>query len=212
MFTSSPPSKLTAPLALLQRFLRRYGVILVVLVSVCGSAYAVWLTPARTILPLAVQVVPVATTSAASEPTQLRIPRIDLTTSFEESLGINADGTIAVPVGYEQVGWYKYSPTPGELGPSVILGHVDSYQGPAIFWPLGKLVVGDEINITREDGTVVTFVVEGLERYPQSDFPTEKVYGNINYAGLRLITCSGTYNKGAKRYTHNLVVYAKLKE
>jgi hypothetical protein len=163
-------------------------------------------------VPVPESLVGTTTVLAASAPMHLDIPAIQLSASFTLPLALAESGEVAVPESYTEVGWYKFSPTPGELGPSVILGHVDSYQGPAVFWPLGKLVVGDEINITREDGTVVTFVVEGLERYPQSDFPTEKVYGNINYAGLRLITCSGTYNKGAKRYTHNLVVYAKLKE
>jgi hypothetical protein len=147
----------------------------------------------------------------SSEPVQLDIPAIELSAPFTDSLGLASNGEISVPETYTDVGWYKFSPTPGELGPSVILGHVDSYTGPAVFWSLGKVSLGDEIHVTRADGSVVTFEVEGLERYPQADFPTEKVYGNITYAGLRLITCSGTYNKGAKRYTHNLVVYAKLK-
>lgn len=148
----------------------------------------------------------------ASEPVHLTISSIGLSASFVAPLGLAASGEVSVPDNYTDVGWYKFSPTPGERGPAVILGHVDSYQGPAVFWSLGQVKIGDEILVERADGTIATFLVEGFERYPQSDFPTEKVYGNIPYAGLRLITCSGTYNKGAKRYTHNLVVYARLKD
>ena len=148
----------------------------------------------------------------AAEPTVLSIPKIKLETTFEEPLGLNPDGTAAVPESYTKVGWYKNGPTPGELGPAVILGHVDSYQGPAVFFSLGQLAVGDDIYITRSDGSTAHFVVSELERNEQVAFPTVKVYGDLNYAGLRLITCSGTFEKGEQRYTHNLIVYAKLKE
>ncbi len=146
-----------------------------------------------------------------SKPLQIRIPKINVVADFEAPLGLNKDGEVAVPDAYDTVGYYKYGPTPGELGPAVILGHVDSIHGPAIFYSLGQLDVGDEIDIDREDGTTATFIVTNLERHPQSGFPTEEVYGNINYAGLRLITCSGIFNKGAQRYSHNLIVFAELK-
>lgn len=147
-----------------------------------------------------------------SIPIELSIPKINLKTGFEEPLGVQADGSIEVPKGYTEVGWYKFGPTPGEVGPAVILGHVDSYQGPAVFFLLGQLEIGDEINILRADGSTAAFVVTELERNKQVAFPTEKVYGNIDHAGLRLVTCSGTFNKGVQRYSHNLVVYAKLRE
>lgn len=170
--------------------------------------------PPAPLLDIPVPAATEATTTmlTASAPMHLDIPAIELSASFTEPLALAENGEVGVPDNYTDVGWYKFSPTPGQIGPSVILGHVDSYKGPAVFWSIGKLTIGDEIMVTREDGSVATFVVEGLERYPQANFPTEKVYGNISYAGLRLITCSGTYNKGAKRYTHNLVVYAKLKQ
>ena len=147
-----------------------------------------------------------------SEPALLRIPKIDLTTTFEAPLGVDDEGALEVPKGYDKVGWYKYGPTPGERGPAVILGHIDSYKGPAVFYNLRKLDVGDEVYVDREDGTTATFVIEKSVTYPQSSFPTEDVYGNIPYAGLRLITCAGIYDKGTKRFSHNLVVYAKLKK
>jgi len=149
---------------------------------------------------------------ARSAPIELKIPKLNLETTFEAPLGLNEDKTIEVPDSYTKVGWYKYGATPGEVGTATILGHVDSYEGPAVFWPLGQLEEGDEIEITREDGTTAVFVVEKSERYSQSDFPTEKVYGMTDYPSLRLITCTGVYSHGSQRYSHNLVVYAKLKE
>lgn len=153
----------------------------------------------------------VGPTMPPMEPVSLRIAAIDLAVPFGAPLGLNEDGTVGVPDDYEQVGYYAYGPTPGELGPAVVLGHVDSYEGPAIFYSLGQLSVGDEIEIERLDNSVAVFEVTKLERHQQGAFPTEAVYGNINFAGLRLITCSGTFDRGEQRYSHNLVVFAKLK-
>ncbi len=149
---------------------------------------------------------------ARSEPVHLMIPKINLDTTFVPPLGLNEDKTVSVPDSYTEVGWYTYGATPGEIGPAVILGHVDSYEGPAVFFSLGQLEEGDEVMVERADGTTATFVVESKERVPQSDFPTEKVYGQIDYAGLRLVTCTGTFNRGKQEYSHNLIVYARLKE
>lgn len=148
---------------------------------------------------------------AAALPVHLSIPAIGVEADFEAPLGVDPSGEIETPATYEQVGWYKYGPTPGELGPSVILGHVDSFEGPAVFWSLGQLKSGDEIIIAREDAEDAVFEVTALERVEQTTFPTQKVYGNIDHAGLRLITCTGTYDHGTLRYSHNLIVYAKLK-
>lgn len=147
-----------------------------------------------------------------SLPVLLKIPALDIETSFTTPLPLAPSGEVSVPKDNDKVGWYENSPTPGEAGPAIVLGHVDSYTGPAIFFYLGQLKPGDDIFITREDGSEAHFVVTLLERYGQDQFPTVKVYGNIDHAGLRLITCSGTYKQGVGRYTHNLVVYAKLVE
>ncbi len=143
-------------------------------------------------------------------PTRLRIPALGIDTTFESPLGLNADGTIGVPKSFEKVGWYKFGAAPGELGTASILGHVDSYEGAAVFYYLGQLVPGDRIFVTRANGTEAEFEVEYFERYKQSEFPNEKVYGMTDYPSLRLITCSGTFVRGEQRYTHNLVVYARL--
>lgn len=147
---------------------------------------------------------------ASSSPTTLRIPKINLKTNFSESLGLTADSELEVPDSYTSVGWYRFGPTPGAVGPAVVVGHVDSYEGPAVFFSLGKLEPGDEIFVDRADGTTARFVVTALERPAQSAFPTQSVYGDIDHAGLRLITCTGTYVRGVNRYTHNLIVYARL--
>lgn len=115
-----------------------------------------------------------------------------------------------MPDGYEKVGWYKNGPTPGEVGSSVILGHVDSFEGPAVFYHLGDLETGDLIEVEREDGTIAKFVVDTKERYSRADFPNERVYGPTDKSELRLITCTGTFNHGEQIYSHNLVVYASL--
>ncbi len=167
--------------------------------------------------PLAEQRVPETNTLATSSdqmdralPTLLAIPAIDLEAPFTAPLGLKDNGEIEVPSTFDEVGWYKYGPTPGEIGPAVILGHVDSYKGKAVLWSLGQLEVGDVINVTRADGSMASFIVEKLERYSQADFPTVDVYGPIDYAGLRVITCTGTYSRQVDRYSHNLVVYARL--
>lgn len=156
----------------------------------------------------------VATTSALvlpeANPLRLRIPDIDVDAAFEAPLGLQQNGEIGIPEGYETVGYYQYGPTPGELGPAVVLGHVDSYEGPAVLFRLGQLEVGDEIMIDREDGTTATFAVTALERHEQSGFPTAKVYSDLDHAGLRLITCTGVYDHGSLRYSHNLIVFAEL--
>lgn len=152
------------------------------------------------------------TVTESALPARLRIPHISVDAAFGTPLGLTATQEVEVPEDDWEVGWYQYGPRPGEIGPAVVLGHVDSYLGPAVFYPLGQLVPGDRIYIDRADGTTVTFAVTALERYPQSDFPTAAVYGDIDHAGLRLVTCSGIYDRGVARYTHNLVVYAKLVE
>lgn len=151
-------------------------------------------------------------TETVAVPVRLTIPSIGLDSAFEGPLGLNADQTVEVPESYEAVGWYEYGPKPGEVGPAVILGHVDSYQGPAVFYSLGQLKRGDQIQVEREDGTTATFVVIRLQHTEQSEFPTAEVYGDIDYAGLRLVTCSGTYDRGEQVYSHNLIVYAELVE
>lgn len=144
------------------------------------------------------------------EPVQIRIPRLGVNAPFTEPLGVDTNYEIQVPIGYEEVGYYKYGPAPGELGPAVVLGHVDSYTGPAVFYTLKELVAGDIIEIDREDGTTAVFAVDYLQQHEQAGFPTDRVYSDLDHAGLRLITCSGSFDHGEQRYSHNLIVFATL--
>jgi len=155
---------------------------------------------------IATQPVSQAPSLPASVPTHIQIPSINLDASVD-TVGLNNDGSLAVPY-REDVGWYNGSPTPGEIGPSIIDGHVDSVYGIAVFWYLRNVKPGDKVLISRQDGGTVTFSVDKVAAYDQHNFPTNQVYGNIKYAGLRLITCDGTFDYTTRHYSNNLVVYA----
>ncbi|WP_353649054.1 class F sortase [Nakamurella sp. A5-74] len=148
-----------------------------------------------------------------SEPTTLTIPAIGVTDSPVLNMSAAADGSIEVPPldDTKSSGWFNGSPTPGEIGPSILLGHVDSRaNGPSVFYKLGDLKPGDEIQVARRDGTVATFKVDGVREYAKDKFPTQVVYGNLDHAGLRLITCGGTFNPSVGHYESNIVAFATL--
>jgi sortase (surface protein transpeptidase) len=146
-----------------------------------------------------------------STPVALYIPAIGVRSPVRR-LGQAADGSVKVPAPgryYDQVGWYRYSPTPGSLGPSVIVGHVDSAaNGPSVFWRLGSLHPRDIVRIRRADGSVAIFAVDDVHRFRKAHFPSHLVYGNTNHAALRLITCGGPIQGG--HYRDNIVVRASL--
>lgn len=144
-----------------------------------------------------------------SEPARLDIPSVGIHTSLLH-LGLNPDDTLEVPSRPMQAGWYAGSPTPGERGPSIISGHVDSAEtGPAVFHRLGDVSPGDRIDVTREDGSVASFEVTAVRSFAKNDFPTQTVYGNTANASLRLITC-GRWNVTTREYDGNIVVFAQL--
>lgn len=126
------------------------------------------------------------------------------------TLGVAPDGRVAVPpLDSPDAGWYEHSPTPGELGPAVLLGHVDSARtGPGVFYDLRMLQPGDTVRVTRADGGVVAFRVDRIGQYPKAAFPTAAVYGDIDHAGLRLITCGGPFDRSARSYVDDVVVFA----
>ncbi len=108
-------------------------------------------------------------------------------------------------------GWYKFGPSPGEIGNAVVVGHVDSYaMGPAVFFAIGGLRAGDAIEIRRKDGSIARFAVNSVASYPKTAFPTELVYGESDQAALRLVTCGGQFDRVARSYLNNVVVYATL--
>ncbi|MEC3982526.1 class F sortase [Amycolatopsis sp. H20-H5] len=144
-----------------------------------------------------------------STPVSIQVPSIGVNSALL-SLGLNPDQTVEAPKDFSKAGWYDYGPTPGEAGASVILGHIDSYRGPAVFYRLSKLNPGDQIVVTRNDGSTATFTADTRRQYPKSQFPANDVYGAVDYAGLRLVTCGGQFDGKARSYLDNIVVYAHL--
>jgi sortase (surface protein transpeptidase) len=144
-------------------------------------------------------------------PTRIKITNLNIDAAVV-GLGLNDDHTLQVPKKDGDVGWYVNSPSPGGMGPSIMVGHLDSIRGSAVFWNLKKLQPGDEIIVERADGSSATFKVDRSETFSQNDFPSDQVYGTINYSGLRLITCSGTYSRLSGHYSDNLVVFATLEK
>ncbi len=107
-------------------------------------------------------------------------------------------------------GWFTGSPAPGGLGPAVVAAHVDWDRRPGVFVDLDDLRPGDEVEVDGQDGTTARFVVLAVEQYAKSRFPADRVYGDIDHAGLRLITCGGGFDRSARSYRDNVVVYAGL--
>jgi hypothetical protein len=146
----------------------------------------------------------------APAPVRLQIPRLGIDATLGR-VGLRFDGTIDVPLEWNQPAWYTGGPAPGTTGPAVIVGHLDSATGPAIFWWLATLRRGDPIAVTRDDGSVLAFRVTAVGDYPSAQFPTDAVYGATADSQLRLITCAGTWDRSAHQYTHNVVVFAVLR-
>jgi hypothetical protein len=147
-----------------------------------------------------------------SVPVSVQIPAIGVNSSLLH-LGLNPDGTIQVPSLYarpDEAAWYKYSATPGQIGASVIEGHVDTRQGPAVFFRLGALRPGNHVDVTLADGTVAIFRVTAVRQYPKSNFPSQAIYAPAGYAALHLITCGGVFDSASGHYLSTTVVFASL--
>ena len=155
---------------------------------------------------------PAPLTLPRSRPVALHIPAIDVR-SVVRPLGLTDEGELQTPSGpqYDDAGWYRHSPAPGSLGPAILLGHVDSAaDGPSVFFRLGELRVGDRVSVTRADGTMAVFSVDDVRRFAKSDFPTARVYGDIEHAGLRILTCGGPFDEVSGHYRDNVIVFASL--
>ncbi|GAB3307647.1 class F sortase [Geodermatophilus aquaeductus] len=146
-----------------------------------------------------------------SRPVHLDIPRIELRTDLVP-VGLNPDGTVVVPplVPGAPAAWYQYLASPGDPGPAVLLGHVDTYRGPAVFHRVHELRSGDAIEVQRADGRFVDFVVDAVHTYAKTEFPSEAVYGPSAEPVLRLLTCGGTFDRERRTYLSVVVVYASL--
>ncbi len=145
-----------------------------------------------------------------SAPTRLRIPAIGVDTALQP-LGLLPDGTLQPPSSWQTAGWYARGVEPGDPGPAVIAGHVDSVSGPAVFFRLRQLHPGDLIIVQRGDRRVLSFVVNATAEYPKAAFPTAAVYGPTALPTLRLVTCTGDFDWYAHSYPDNLVVSAQLR-
>ncbi len=160
---------------------------------------------------------PPSTTRAAAPtqapPTQIAIPSIGVHSKVQV-LGLQSDGALQVPQPgphYDQAAWCDCSPNPGQQGPSVIIGHVDSAaSGPSVFFRLGALTPGATVTVTHADGVTDTFRVNGVRRFAKDHFPTELVYGNTPDPQLRLITCGGSFDDATGHYVDDIVVFATL--
>lgn len=155
--------------------------------------------------------VPPPLTLPKAVPTRVRIPKIKVDAPVE-ALGLDKDGWLEVPSlnRPDLTGWYRLGPTPGQLGPAVIVGHVNSKAGPAVFARLPTLAKGDTVEVKREDGRVAVFRVDEVQRVHKRKFPTARVYGNLSHAGLRLITCGGAFDPKSGSYDDNIIVYATM--
>ena len=152
-----------------------------------------------------------ARTLPRSAPTRLTITSIGVDTGPLVRLGVDAHGSLDVPRRFDQAGWYTPGPWPGQYGPAVIAGHVDSTTGPGVFYRLGALHKSAVITVALANGSVARFTVDRVVSYAKSAFPTSSVYGDTTHrAELRLITCGGRFDTRSGHYLNNIVAYAHL--
>ncbi|MFF4210217.1 class F sortase [Streptomyces sp. NPDC001796] len=146
-----------------------------------------------------------------SAPKRIEIPQIGVDAPFTE-LSLGASGHLNPPPGSNTnlVGWYRGGASPGERGTSIVVGHVDTKTGPAVFVLLRTLKPGSKVDITRADGTIARFKVDSVETFSKAGFPDNRVYADAPTPQLRLITCGGDYNRSAHDYEANVVVFAHL--
>lgn len=146
-----------------------------------------------------------------SPPVKIEIPAIGVSGGLVD-LHLNPDGTLEVPKDYQQVGWYADGAVPGDTNypPTIIAGHVDSYQGPAVFYDLRKLKANDKVRVTQKDGKIAVYTVYATAEYPKTKFPADTVYAKRAESELVLITCTGAFDQSARSYDDNLVVSARL--
>jgi LPXTG-site transpeptidase (sortase) family protein len=208
-----PAGRPAAPWA--ERGRGRWWLVAIVLTLAAAAAFAVGLTDQQRSLggPVITAGKPAGTPgikpTARSVPVALSIPAIGLSVPVSE-LGLNPDHTVQVPTNFQEPGWYEFGPSPGQLGSSVILGHVDSYKGPAVFFQLRTLRPGDRVYVSLADGVITQFEVQRIAMYLKANFPTLQVYGSHGYSALQLVTCGGVFDSQTGHYLSNVVVYTSL--
>jgi sortase (surface protein transpeptidase) len=180
---------------------------IIAVVAACSSDAATAPTPT---VSAPASVAPVgAAPMARSAPVRVQIPAIDVDSTLMQ-LGLQVDGSLQVPPSGFPAGWYTGAPTPGELGPAILAGHVDWSGQPGVFSRLRELTPDAEVTVTRQDGSVAVFRVTQVKQYPKDEFPTSEVYGDLDHPGLRLITCGGSFDRQTRNYEDNIIAFADL--
>jgi LPXTG-site transpeptidase (sortase) family protein len=180
-----------------------FFILLIVIGILSGYLFTLYLYPSSAITKLPIFHIKL-------QPKAIRIPTLGIQASIE-SVGKEPDGKMGNPKNTDNVGWYSLGPTAGERATVVMDGHYDSHTGPAVFYKLAELSVGDEIAVTNVLGKEYRYEVYDIRSYPKDEFPIEEVFGNTGEARLNLITCEGVFSKQSKTYSHRTVVFAKLK-
>jgi hypothetical protein len=144
----------------------------------------------------------------AALPMNVVLPSIGVSSELSD-LRLQSDGSLEAPKDFSMAGWWIEGTRPGDPGPAIVVGHVDSFRGPAVFHKLGLLKLGSQILIGRKDGSTVVFAVTDVGQYPKDKFPTQLVYGSTPGPSLRLITCGGSFDKRKRSYQDNVVVFAR---
>lgn len=154
---------------------------------------------------------PTAAPLSPSQPLRIEIPALDVNAPVMR-LGQDPDGAVQVPPlgNHNLAGWYDRTVLPGQDGTSVILGHVDNFTGPSVFFYIKTLRPGDILKVVRADGKTAEFSVDGVQRVAKVTFPSQAIYGNTRYPGLRLITCGGPFDSSTRQYVDNIIVYSHL--
>jgi LPXTG-site transpeptidase (sortase) family protein len=171
--------------------------------GILGAAEAAWREPA---MAGATPTVSAGDAELSGPPARVRIPSIGVDVPLD-ALHLDATGALEAPTDFQVAGWYADGTVPGDAGPAVIAGHVDSQSGPAVFFRLGELRAGDLVEVER-GGEWIAFEVVETTRVPKDEFPTEQVYGPTPDRQLRIITCGGDFDNTTRNYRDNVIVYA----
>ncbi len=146
---------------------------------------------------------------ASALPTGLRIADAGVNSGLK-AVYTQPDGTLDVPVDIGMPGWWAQGALPGDVGPAVIVGHVDSYVGPGVFFRVRSMKPGQLVEVSRADGSTVVYAIDGIREFAKDKFPTALVYGRTPTAVLRLVTCGGAFDRSTGHYLDNVVAFGHL--
>lgn len=148
----------------------------------------------------------------SSPPTRLEVPSIGVDDASLLPLGLQPDRTVEVPpvTNPMEAGWFKYGATPGAVGPGVLLGHINGSGKKGVFYDLDKVQPGQQVLVTRQDGKKAVFTITAIRSFEKTAFPTQLVYGKTPDSQIRLITCGGVFDRQARSYLSNIIVFASL--